>query len=55
MKKTKRGGKREGSGRKKKQPTVVVRIPLVLKDDVNKLVLDLRNEEGKIKTIHPMP
>ena len=47
-------------GRKKKEPTVVVRIPLKAKDAVKKFVLDLekrpiRNKEGKIKTIHPMP
>lgn len=54
-KKLKRGGKREGSGRKKRSGTTVIRVPLILKDDIKKMVLDLRNEEGKIKTVHPMP
>ena len=32
-----------------------MRVPIIIKDDVKKMVLDLRNEEGKIKTVHPMP
>ena len=31
-KKSKRGGKREGSGRKKKEETVVMRVPKRLKE-----------------------
>lgn len=59
MKKKTRGGKRKGAGRPtgsgKKEPTIVRRYPLVLDDKVKKLILDLRNEKGQIKTIHPMP
>lgn len=54
-KKGTRGGKREGSGRKKKEPTIVRRYPLFLDDKIQKLILDFRNEKGQIKTIHPMP
>lgn len=53
--KLKRGGKRTGSGRKKKEPTIVRRYPLVLDDKIQKIILDFRNEKGEIKTIHPMP
>jgi len=52
--------KKNKGGRPKKEPTVVVRIPLKAKDAVKQFVLDLekrpiRNKEGKIKTIHAMP
>jgi len=52
--------KKNKGGRPKKEPTVVVRIPLKAKDAVKQFVLDLekrpiRNKEGKIKTIHKMP
>jgi hypothetical protein len=36
-KKSKRGGKREGSGRKKKEETVVMRIPKSIVKKVNEL------------------
>jgi len=47
-------------GRKKKEPTKVIRIPLKHDAKIKKFILDLdkrpiRNEEGKIKTIHKMP
>lgn len=51
----KRGGKRSGSGRKKKEPTIVRRYPLVLDEKIQKLILDFRNEKGEIKTMHQMP
>lgn len=52
----KHGGKRKGSGRKKTgKGTTVIRVPLIYKDEIQKFVMDLRTEDGKIKTIHPMP
>lgn len=38
MKKEKRGGKRKGSGRKKKEPTKVMRIPHSKVNEVTKII-----------------
>lgn len=54
MKKNKRGGKRKGSGRKKKEKTKVMRVPESLVDHVDLLIYQ-RRLDGKITTIHPMP
>jgi hypothetical protein len=43
--KTKQGGERKGSGRKKKEPTVVMRIPVSKVEAVKKLIGKL---SGKI-------
>lgn len=46
---------------KKNYRTTTIRIPIGIKDDVEELKLGYEllmyqsNEEGKIKTIHPMP
>jgi hypothetical protein len=47
--------KKKKVGRPERSKTIVMRVPIIIKDDVKKMVLDLRNEEGKIKTVHPMP
>lgn len=41
----KRGGKREGAGRKKQEPTVVIRVPKSLEEKVKNMI-----EEHKKKT-----
>lgn len=46
----KHGGKRNGSGRKKKEPTKVIRIPVSKLKGVYEFI-----KTGKISTIHPMP
>lgn len=52
----KHGGKRKNSGRKKKYPTKVVRIPKAIEEEVNELKLGYELMwDGKTKTIHPMP
>lgn len=52
----KHGGKRKNSGRKKKYPTKVVRIPVDIEDEVQELKLGYELMwDGKQKTIHPMP
>lgn len=52
----KHGGKRKGSGRKKKYPTKVVRIPKAIEDEVNELKLGYEILwDGKQKTFHIMP
>lgn len=38
MKKPTHGGKRKGSGRKKKEPTKVVRVPISKLEEVKKLI-----------------
>jgi hypothetical protein len=52
MKKPTHGGKRKGAGRTpgsfvkavKKEPTVVMRVPLSLVEDVKKMIQRLRND-----------
>jgi len=44
-KKENRGGKRKGSGRKKLEPTITMRVPKSLKSEIKKLIKDHKKKK----------